>query len=96
LHFGLRAIFQVREIIETNNLTFPSKHAEWLKKLRLGQFNYINDGLDDKLNNLLEETQTLIDKSDLPSKVDNQFIENIILEAYNYEDLINRNIEDKL
>ena len=91
LAHAFRAIFQVREIIETKDLTFPSKHADWLKDLRLGKLNYIDNKLDEKLNNLLEETQILIDKSDLPLKVDNNFINNIILEAYNYNKLIEIN-----
>lgn len=91
LAHAFRAAYQVKEIVETNDLTFPLKNADWLKKLRLGQFDYIKDGLDDKLNNLIAETQILINKSNLPEKVDNKFIENIILEAYDYYNLVNYN-----
>lgn len=79
---AFRAAYQVKEIALTGDLKFPLKDAEWLRELRLGKFNFLELGLDKKLDDLIAETQELIDKSNLPDKIDKSFSEAFILKAY--------------
>lgn len=81
---AFRALYQVREILETNDLIFPLKNADWLRDVRLGKYHFINDGLQIKLDELLAETEELVKKSSLPEKIDEEIANNIILSAYGY------------
>lgn len=83
LMHAFRAALQCREIVETGDLHFPLKDAEWLRDLRLGRFNFLECGLDRKLDDLIAEVQHKMEKSDLPDKVDQKWLDSLILSAYN-------------
>jgi hypothetical protein len=80
---AFRAALQCKEIVETGDLHFPLKDAEWLRDLRLGKFNFLECGLDRKLDDLIAEVQAKMEKSDLPEKIDQKFLDSLILSAYN-------------
>lgn len=82
LAHAFRATLQCKEIVETGDLVFPLKDADWLRDLRLGKINFHENKLDEKLDNLIDEVQELIDKSSLPELVDRDWIEDFILKAY--------------
>jgi len=79
---SFRAIYQVRQILETGDLQFPLEQTPWLIEVRLGKYHFVNDGLQDKLDSLLIETEQLVEKSNLPDKVNKDFVDNFILNAY--------------
>lgn len=83
LAHAFRAALQAREIVETGDLHFPLKDAEWLRDLRLGRFNFLECGLDKKLDDLISEVQVKMEASNLPDKVYPIFVDNLILSAYN-------------
>jgi len=80
---AFRAALQCREIVETGDLRFPLKDAEWLRDLRMGKFNFLECGLDRKLDDLIAEVQGKMEKSDLPDKADPIWVDSLILSAYN-------------
>lgn len=83
LSHAFRAALQCEEIVETGDLVFPLKDAEWLRDLRLGKIDFFTNSLDQKLDDLIAEVQVKIDNSDLPDKVDQKWVDSIILNAYN-------------
>lgn len=79
---AFRAALQCREIVETGDLRFPLKDAEWLRDLRMGKFNFLECGLDQKLDDLIAEVQEKMERGDLPDKVDPIWVDSLILSAY--------------
>lgn len=64
---ALRAAFQIREILTTNDLKFPLKEASLLKEIKLGCISFKE--VQPLLDNLMSEVETLSEKSKLPDKV---------------------------
>jgi hypothetical protein len=83
LAHAFRAALQCKEIVETGDLKFPLKDAEWLRSLRLGKFDFIQEGLDQRLDDLIAGVQQKIDASSLPDKADKYWVDNLIVAAYN-------------
>lgn len=82
LSHAFRAALQCKEIVETGDLHFPLKGAEWLRELRLGHIDFMANGLDQKLDDLIAEVQAEMNASNLPEKVDQQWLDDLILSAY--------------
>ena len=80
---AFRAALQCKELAETGDLKFPLKDAEWLRDLRLGKFNFLECGLDKKLDDLILEVESSMKNSQLPDHADKAYAESIILKAYN-------------
>lgn len=79
---AFRACYQIKEILETNDLKFPLKQAPELIKIKTGQYHYMNDGIAEKLETLSEEINQLALKSHLPEKLDINWFNNFILSCY--------------
>ncbi len=82
LAHAFRVALQANEIVETGDLIFPLKDADYLRQMRLGQIDFISNRLDQKLDDLINEVQIKMDKSSLPDKVDTTWCSEFILEAY--------------
>ena len=78
-HFA-RACFEVKEIVNTNGLIFPLKDREYITNIKIGKIPYIE--LAPYLEDLLIETEELLNNSDLPDKPSVN-INDLILEMYN-------------
>ncbi len=77
---ALRAAFQVREILTTGDLVFPLKNADYLRRVKLGEFTYPEVGA--RLEQEIDEVGTLIATSTLPEKVDREFWDAFVLNCY--------------
>ena len=82
LGHAFRVAYQAKEIVETGDLTFPLAQADYLRDMRLGKIDFISNGLDAKLDDLIAEVQTKMDASSLPDKVDPVWVNQFIFEAY--------------
>jgi len=82
LAHAFRAGYQVKQIMETGDLKFPLPESEYLRDMRMGKINFVDNHLDEKLNDLMSEVQGLIDNSDLPDRVDMKIVDDLILKAY--------------
>lgn len=83
VHHAFRAGFQVKEILETGDLVFPLKDAAWLREVKLGHVDFFENGLDKRLDDLIAEVSAKMAVSDLPERVDQAWLDSIVLEAYN-------------
>ena len=79
---AFRAGYQLKEIYETGDLKFPLKDAQFLKDVKYGKYHYQNDGIAQKLEDLVDEINELADKSDLPDKVDMKFWNEWLVSLY--------------
>ena len=77
---ALRAAYQVRELLTTNTIVFPLKQAEFLKKIKLGELDYMTE-VAPKLEALMAEVEMLSHNSTLPEKVDKKFWNGFIIAA---------------
>lgn len=82
LMHAFRAGYQVKQIMETGDLKFPLPESEYLRDMRSGKVNFVDNHLDEKLDDLMAEVQGLIDNSKLPDRVDMKIVDDIILKAY--------------
>jgi predicted nucleotidyltransferase len=79
---AFRAGFQLKEIYETGDLKYPLKDADYIRDIKTGKYHYANDGIGEKLEQLLVEVESLSSKSNLPEKVDVKWFDSFVLECY--------------
>lgn len=77
-----RAGLQLKELYETGDLIFPLKDANYLRDVKLGNYHYLNDSMGEKLEALADEVEALANSSNLPEKVDERFISDLLLSFY--------------
>lgn len=82
LSHAFRVTYQAQQLIKERTLTFPAKEIEFLCDVKFGKLDLIKDGLDVKLEDLIQETDELMVRSDLPDEVDWSFCEEFILGCY--------------
>jgi predicted nucleotidyltransferase len=79
---AFRAGLQLQEIYTTGDLKYPLKDAQIIKDIKYGKYHYVNDGIGEKLDNLLLVVEDLAKKSDFPEKIDKDFLNDFILSCY--------------
>jgi predicted nucleotidyltransferase len=77
-----RASYQLKEIYETGDLIYPLKDAEFLLKMKLGGFHYKDDGIGERLDELVSEMEALADASPYPDEADMDFWYDWLLQLY--------------
>ncbi len=82
LSHAFRVAYELKQIIKTGDLIFPLEETEFIKQIKYGQLNFINDGLADKLQNLLDEVGDLCHSSNLPEKPDKKWADEFIISCY--------------
>lgn len=80
---AFRAAYQIKEILTTGDLKYPLKDAPELLKIKLGHYHYMNDGIAEKIENLITEINQIVLTSNLPEKVDEKWFDDFLLECYN-------------
>lgn len=79
---AFRVAYELKQILETGDLVFPLKETAFIKQVKYGQLNFINDKLGEKLENLIDEVGDLIHSSSLPDKPDKKWADSFILACY--------------
>ena len=79
---AFRAGFQLKEIYSTGDLKYPLVDADYIRDIKVGKFHYMNDGIGEKLEEMLLEIEDLAKKSTYPDKMDKEWMENFILGCY--------------
>lgn len=79
---AFRAGLQLKELYSTGDIVFPLKDAKFLKDLKLGNYHYANDGIGQKLEDLIDEVSNLADSSIYPDSVDMDFWKNWLVAIY--------------
>ena len=84
---SFRVGYQLYHIYKNDGFIYPLPESEFLKDVKYGKLNYIDDKIDQKLNDLITEVEQLSIASNYPNKVDQEWIKSIILEAYGFKPL---------
>jgi hypothetical protein len=82
LMHAYRVCYQCQQAAKEGVIHFPCKEVDFLREIRGGKLELIKDGLDKKLDELINETEILVQNSTLPEDVDWNWCEEFILEAY--------------
>ncbi len=85
LAHAYRVTYQALEIVETGDLVYPLSRADYLRDIRLGKIDFFKEGLDAKLDDLINDVQAKMDASDLPDNVDRAWLDQIVLDSYSQE-----------
>jgi hypothetical protein len=80
LSHALRAAIQTKEILTDGTINFPLKDAPFLLKVKSGQLDYTKE-VAPALEALMDEVESLVNKSDLPEKVDIDYWDIFLCEA---------------
>lgn len=78
---AIRSAYQVKEILQTNDLIFPLKECKIIKSVKEGRVDYLTEAAP-LLDSLMDEVESLIKTSELLMKVDKKFWDNFIVEVY--------------
>jgi hypothetical protein len=79
---AFRVTYQCKQIIEEGIITFPCKENQFLRELRMGKYDMVEDGIDLNLDNLIKDVDDAMNKSNLPDEVDWDWCEKFILGCY--------------
>jgi len=77
---AIRAASQVEELLTEGTITYPLKNAEYIKKVKCGEFDYQTE-VGPYLEEMMEKVEELSNKSTLPDKPDRKFWEDFIKET---------------
>lgn len=79
---AFRCGYQLRSIYLNGGFEYPLAETEFIKNVKFGKLNYLENNLDAKLNELISEVEALAEKSSFPEKVDRNWLDAVILGAY--------------
>ena len=80
---AFRVCYQCKQAAEEGTITFPCKEVQFLRDLRLGKYDIIEDGIDKKLDDLIVECDSLVMSSKyLNEEVDWGWCEEFIINCY--------------
>jgi len=84
LSHSLRIAEEVKELLMTDFISFPLKNAPYIREVKEGKHE--PEVVIDKVKNVLEEVDLLLLKSNLPSEVDKELINLMILRLLDLQD----------
>jgi hypothetical protein len=87
---ALRAAHQVKELLTCGTMTLPRPEAKLLKGVKEGKCDFKH--VQFELEYIMEEVEKLAERSELPAKPDHKFAERFILEAYGYNQYLDRGL----
>jgi hypothetical protein len=81
---ALRAAYQTKEILTEKAITFPLRTADFLRKIKQGELDYLSE-VGPVLETLMEEVEGLALASNLPETVDRKFWDQFIYDTLEKE-----------
>jgi len=79
---SFRVGYQLKHIYQDGDFYFPLPETDFIKAVKTGKLNYVDDKLDEKLNDLISEVERLAETSTYPESVDRTWLDRLVLEAY--------------
>ena len=79
---AFRALYQLQELLDTNDLVYPLKDAEFIRNVKEGNFDYKLDCIGEKLENELSLLCKKLEDSKWPDKVEKGELDRFILDVY--------------
>lgn len=78
--------YELKELFETGDIVFPLRDADFIKSLKYGKCDYINDNVGERLEILVSDVKKLVaeNKFNFPEEVDFSFWERFLLWTHSY------------
>lgn len=76
---AVRAAYQIKEILTKKDLTFPLEQSKLLLQIKQGKIDYTTE-VAPLLDDLMDEVEILSQKSDLPQKVSQKWVDEFLIE----------------
>jgi hypothetical protein len=85
LSHAVRVLYEMEELIDTKFIKFPLKNRDFIRAIKYNDLHqYSLEDLFDMISLTIDEVQILIDKSTLPSKVNQKEIDDLHLSILRY------------
>lgn len=82
LSHSFRVGYQLKHIYLDGGFTFPLPESSFLRDVKAGRLSYVDDGLGERLDELIAEVEQLSEASTFPQNVSQKWMDDIVLEAY--------------
>lgn len=83
LSHAFRVGYQLKHLYEDGDFYFPLPESEFIRAVKEARLSYIDDKLDEKLNDLISEVERAAEASNYPARVNQDWLDGIVLKAYN-------------
>ena len=99
IHHSLRVLYQVREIFENGDFSYPLKETEFLMKVKRGDADYATE-IAPEFDKFFETYKNVAANSDLPDKTDEVYWEKWLIGVYDlwfnitYRETLPESVED--
>lgn len=81
---SFRVGYQLLHVYRDHGFSYPLPESDFIKDIKYGRLSYVDDKLDEKLNDLITEVERLAAASDYPERVDQIWLDKVILDAYGF------------
>ncbi len=81
---AFRCGFQLKLVYTNGGFEYPLPETQFIKDVKYGKLDYLDNHLDAKLNELIAEVEELAKASNFPDSVDRKWLDSIILDIYGY------------
>lgn len=82
IYQSFRVGYQLRHIYKDGTFSYPLPESAFLRDVKENRLHYINDRLDERLNELIAEVEELVEASSFPDSVNARWLRDLVLEAY--------------
>ncbi|MCK9279173.1 MAG: hypothetical protein M0P71_00900 [Melioribacteraceae bacterium] len=79
---AFRGILGFKDLLRYGEIVFPLEYRNFIRDVKEGFLDYYKDGLDEKLDALIEEVENLVRISELREDFNQELLDNIILSNY--------------
>jgi hypothetical protein len=79
---AFRVGYQMKSLYTYGDIVFPLQDKDFLIKLKMAELHYTNDGIAEKLEDLIEEVEILANKSNYPEQVNMDPWEKFLVNCY--------------
>jgi len=79
---AFRACYLVLELTKNIEFTYPLPQTDFLMQLKQGNVNYVEDGIRDKLEALLDEVIKEVNQTAWPDKFNSGFTDDFLMDTY--------------
>lgn len=77
---AMRMASQMTELLLTGKISYPLRNAEFLKKVKLGELHYVNDGIEIVLEKCLDMLTDAVAESRMPKELNKDVIDELLID----------------
>lgn len=82
LSHSFRVGYQLLGVYERGGFTYPLPESDFIRAVKEGRLSYLDDKLDEKLNDLITKVEALAEASTLRARVNQTWLDQIVLDCY--------------